>query len=83
MNGDGRVDIVTAEMHQGADPDEVDVYLNLGRGDSWRKQILSTKGSHYVRIADIDGDGDPDLVGANHAGDYQPVEMWENGSSGR
>jgi hypothetical protein len=78
MNNDGELDIVTAEMHQGEDPDEVMVYINQGNGTNWIKQILSTKGSHYTRVGDIGNDGDMDIIGANHAGDYSPVELWEN-----
>jgi len=78
MDGDGDVDIVMAEMHQGRDPDEVAIYANAGRGTSWDKQVLSTKGSHYIRTADFGNDGDIDIIGANHAGDYHPVEIWEN-----
>ncbi len=78
FNLDGDLDIAYAEMHQGADPDEVVVMHNLGGGTSWSKQVLSTKGSHDIVVADIDADGDLDIVGANHGGSYQPVELWRN-----
>ena len=82
INGDGAIDVVAAEMHQGADPDEVAVYINVGYGLSFKKQIVSTKGSHFVRVADIGKDGDMDIIGANWSGTYQPIEMWENKSGG-
>jgi len=83
IDGDGATDVVSSEMHQGADPDEVTVYLNRRDGASWKKQVISAKGSHYIRVADIGNDGDMDIVGANWSGDYQPIEMWENKSAGR
>jgi hypothetical protein len=70
-------------MHQGADPDEVAVYINRQKGVSWIKQVVSTKGSHYIQAADIGADGDIDLVGANWSGSYQPIEMWLNKLSDR
>ena len=78
INGDGVVDVVTAEMHQGIDPDEVAVYINKDKGLAWAKQVLSVKGSHCIQAADFDNDGDPDIIGANHGGSYQVIEMWEN-----
>ena len=78
VNGDGQVDIVTAEMHQSEDPDEVVVFINSGQGRAWDKQVLSTKGSHLVQVQDIDRDGDDDIMGANWSGDYQAIELWEN-----
>lgn len=78
LNGDGEMDIVTAEMHQGQDPDEVLVYVNKGKGTGWDKKIISQKGSHYTQVADIDQDGDIDIIGANHGGSYAPVEIWWN-----
>lgn len=75
---DGRVDVAIAEMHQGADPDEVCVYLNRKGGRAWQKQLLSTRGSHDIVVADIGGDGDLDIVGANHGGPFCPLELWRN-----
>jgi len=82
INGDGAIDVVSSEMHQGADPDEVAVFINRGKGSSWTKQVISKKGSHYIRVADIGKDGDMDIVGANWSGPFQPIEMWENKSGG-
>ena len=78
MNEDGEIDIVYAEMHQGKDPDEVVVLFNRGQGASWDKHVLSDKGSHLIRVADVGNDKDLDLIGANHASDYQAIELWEN-----
>ena len=80
INGDGAIDVVSAEMHQGADPDEVAVYINRANGSSWTKQTISSRGSHFIRAADIGNDGDMDIIGANWSGSYQPIEMWENKS---
>jgi hypothetical protein len=75
---DGDVDVASAEMHQGQDPDEVKVYLNDGTGLGWTKQVISTRGSHSMQVVDLDRDGDDDLVGANWSGEYQAVEIYEN-----
>jgi hypothetical protein len=78
VSGDGLVDVVSAEMHQGVDPDEVAVYVNQQKGAAWDKQVISTKGSHYVQVADVGSDGDLDIMGANWSGPYQPTELWIN-----
>lgn len=78
MDLDGRLDVVIAEMHQGTDPDEVRVYLNQGGGLTWKRQVLSTMGSHDIVLADIGADGDIDIVGANHSGSLSGIQLWEN-----
>jgi hypothetical protein len=74
---DGRVDIVTAAMHQGQAPQEVRMYRRRADG-GWERQAIADGGSHNLRIADIDGDGDLDLFGANWSGKRQPVDLWVN-----
>jgi len=81
LDGDRDLDVAAAEMHQGADPDEVKVYWNGGAGAAWTKQVLAATGSHSMRLADLDGDGDIDLAGANWSGGHQPVELWANGAA--
>jgi hypothetical protein len=74
---DGTIDIVTAEMQQGADPDEITVYLNTnGDGLAWSPKVVATTGSHSMRVVDVDGDGDMDLYGANWQGNE--VQLWLN-----
>ena len=75
FNKNGRADIVYAKMTQGADPDEVAILYNQGP-EKWDKQVISTGGSHSMRITDIDGDGDPDIFGANW--NDNRVKIWIN-----
>ncbi len=76
MDLDGDLDVVTAEMHQSVDPDNVIIYHNEGDGLVWAPQIVATTGSHNMIVTDLDNDGDYDLIGANHA--QIPLEMWRN-----
>ena len=75
FNNDGKADIVYSEMTQGADPDEVSILYNLGK-NKWQKSVISTGGSHSMRITDIDNDGDLDLFGANWNDNV--VKIWLN-----
>ncbi len=78
FDGDGDADLACAEMHQGADPDEVRIFLNRGNGAAWERHLLSTGGSHDIVAGDIGRDGDLDIVGANHGGPSVSVELWRN-----
>jgi hypothetical protein len=75
MDADGMLDIVFAEMAQSSRK-RVGVYINNGGGLEWNLLVISTAGSHNIRVADFGSDGDIDIVGANWQG--PPVEMWEN-----
>ena len=77
FDSDGKMDIIVAEMQQGADPDDVIIFYNAG-ADSWHRQVISTGGSHSMSLFDFDGDGDIDVFGANFADHV--VKMWVNES---
>ena len=70
LDNNGLVDIAYAEMHQGEDPDEVVILLNHNKGESWKKQVLSQKGSHGLRVDDVNGDNNLDIFGANLSSEY-------------
>jgi hypothetical protein len=75
---DGLLDIATATMHQSTGPIGIEVYLNSRLGKDWSKRTIANTGSHNMRIVDVDGDGDPDLFGANWSGPDQQVVLWVN-----
>ncbi len=66
LNGDGDPDIVTANA--GSDPGSEDVSVLLGNGDgSFQDPQLFDAGDfpNSVAVADLNGDGTPDIVTAN------------------
>jgi Chitobiase/beta-hexosaminidase C-terminal domain/FG-GAP-like repeat len=81
MNNDGKPDVVFAEMQQSAHK-RVGFFLNEGGGANWKLQVVATTGSHNIRVADVDRDGDFDIIGANWNTEtdpnHAPTEMWRN-----
>lgn len=81
MNNDGKLDVVFAEMQDSVQK-RVGFFLNKGDGKSWKLQVVAKTGSHNIRIADIDKDGDIDVVGANwdtkNDPNHAPLEIWRS-----
>ncbi len=81
INNDGLPDIVFAEMQQSKEK-RVGFFLNEGKGKSWKLQVVAITGSHNIRVADVDRDGDIDIIGANWNTEddpnHAPMEMWRN-----
>jgi len=81
INLDGKPDVVFAEMQETAQK-RVGFFLNLGKGESWKLQVVANTGSHNIRVADVDHDGDIDIIGANWNSETDPhgapLEMWRN-----
>ena len=74
LDRDGDLDVVTSEMRGEG---RLLIYLNAGRASGWSRQVLGTPALHDVRVSDVGGDGDGDILGTLPFGNG-PVELWEN-----
>jgi type 1 glutamine amidotransferase len=74
LDRDGDLDVVTSEIRGEG---RLLVYLNAGNASRWSRQILGTPALHDVRVSDVGGDGDGDILGTVPFG-KGPVELWEN-----
>jgi type 1 glutamine amidotransferase len=74
LDRDGDLDVVTSEIRGEG---RLLVYLNAGRASRWSRQVLGTPALHDVRVSDVGGDGDGDILGTLPFG-KGPVELWEN-----
>jgi hypothetical protein len=79
FNKDGHADIVAGEMrtNEVSDP-KVFVLFNDGNGNFTRMDVDNGKGAHGLWAADIDGDGDFDLVGKPYSYGAPRVDIWLN-----
>lgn len=73
---DGDTDVVAATLIRKADP-EICVFLNEGKGLTWRKQTLAAASAYKAKTGDIDNDGDIDIVTAR-SWDKGPLQLWRN-----
>jgi hypothetical protein len=77
MDKDGDIDVVVGQMHQTKER-TLSIHYNIdGRGTHWARQTIDNTGLHNGVVADIDGDGDFDIYGANWAG-HPPLRLWIN-----
>lgn len=85
VNGDGRPDLVVANNGAGADPGSIRLLLNEG-GATFNlgpTLINDVANPMWVRVADLNADGRPDLVWANGAaGDFSLVVHTNDGAGG-
>ncbi len=84
LDGDGRTDVAIAEeRYPGLEPD-ASLWLYFQRDTGFVRERLVTQSSmDNLDFADVDGDGNLDIVTAEHKGDRLALQLWLNDGRGR
>jgi hypothetical protein len=90
INCDGHLDIFCAEMSKWTDsalaPDHANarmwVFYGDGQGTFIKSLAATCVDNHESRVADLDGDGDLDIVGKPYNWDAPRLDIWLNGGTG-
>ncbi|MBK1878261.1 FG-GAP repeat domain-containing protein [Pelagicoccus mobilis] len=82
LNGDGKADIAVAEeRYPGLEPD-ASLWVFLQGEKRWdRKKIVTQYSMNNLDTADMDNDGDLDLITCEHKGSKLELQIWENDGS--
>ena len=92
IDGDGQLDIFAAEMakwHENqAEPDNPNatawIFYGDGRGNFRKTELATGMGFHEARVADLDGDGDMDILDKPYNWEAPRVDVWlQNGTGPR
>jgi hypothetical protein len=91
VDGDGRLDIFAAEMahwtNNAAQPDYPNATAWILYGDgkgNFRPSVLSQgEGWHEGKLADVDGDGDLDVINKPYRWQTPRLDVWLNGGTGK
>jgi hypothetical protein len=80
FTGDGRLDIFVAEMGLGRNP-EPKMLLFVNQGTGAFEPVLIEHGipTHEAKVADLDGDGRPDIIGKPYSPERH-IDVWFNES---
>ena len=90
IDGDGNLDIFAAEMakwtEKRSDPDNPNakawIFYGDGQGNFRETEFSSGIGFHEARVADLDGDGDMDILDKPYNWDAPRVDVWLNNGTG-
>ncbi len=80
VNQDGFLDIFCAEMRlYGKNPGALSrVFYGNGEGGFTKEVLSKGYGNHESRLADLDADGDPDLLGKPYNWETPRLDIWIN-----
>ena len=80
FDGDGHLDIFTAEMRFGDENPDSKLRLLMGNGKGQFKEMMIAQGYgvHEGKIADLDGDGDYDILGKPYTWKAPLINIWIN-----
>ncbi len=82
VNNDGYLDIFAAEMRLNGGNSDAKMWLFLGdgAGSFTTSEVASGYGNHESKLADLDGDGDFDILGKPYNWETPRLDIWLNNS---
>ncbi len=91
INGDGHLDVFAAEMAKWSeketkpDNDKATAFILYGdgKGNFRKTEMVVGHGFHETRIADLDGDGDLDILNKPYNWEVPRVDVWLNNGTGK
>jgi hypothetical protein len=90
IDGDGNLDVFAAEMAKWTRGDAVDnpsatawILYGNGKGDFRRSILVTGDGWHEGKLADLDGDGDLDILNKPYTWQAPRVDIWLNNGTSR
>jgi len=80
MDGDGNLDIFSAEMRLDGKNEDAKtwIFYGDGRGNFIERQIAAGLGNHESKVGDLDNDGDPDILVKPYNWDTPRVDVLFN-----
>lgn len=79
LNGDGQNEIVLAEERYPGLEADCHLYWFSKKGRTWEKHLIVQQySSNNLDVADMDGDGDQDIITGEHKGPNLELQLWEN-----
>lgn len=84
INGDGALDIFTAEMRLNDNNPDAKMWVFYGHGDgTFTEDVLAEGiGAHEAKVADLNGDGRLDILGKPYNWETPRLDLWFNVSLG-
>jgi hypothetical protein len=76
MDLDGNTDIVAGTLKRTKAP-RIVVFLNQGKGQSWKTVLVANESAYKAKLGDIDNDGDTDILTARSWED-PPIQLFLN-----